>query len=91
MCLKALQKSAEYLDELRHRFGNLGLAAAAYNAGENGLANYLGGGNLQPRRAGMSWPSPPAASMIGNPTIPDVPERAINKDRPFVESCAGTC
>jgi hypothetical protein len=44
--LQALQKSAQYLDELRDRFGNLGLAAAAYNAGENGLANYLTSGAL---------------------------------------------
>ena len=30
----ALKAAIEYLSELRHRFGNLGLAAAAYNAGE---------------------------------------------------------
>ena len=30
----ALKAAIEYLSELRHRFGNLGLAAAAYNACE---------------------------------------------------------
>ncbi|MGO4119149.1 lytic transglycosylase domain-containing protein, partial [Rhizobium ruizarguesonis] len=44
--LEALRKSAQYLDELRNRFCNLGLAAAAYNAGENGLATYLASGRL---------------------------------------------
>jgi soluble lytic murein transglycosylase-like protein len=31
--MQALPKSAEFLGELRAQFGNLGLAAAAYNAG----------------------------------------------------------
>src|SRR5260370_24674524 len=31
--VQALPKSAEFLNELRNQFGNLGLAAAAYNAG----------------------------------------------------------
>ena len=31
--VQALPKSAEFLSELREQFGNLGLAAAAYNAG----------------------------------------------------------
>ncbi|KQV80023.1 lytic transglycosylase domain-containing protein [Rhizobium sp. Root1220] len=44
--LESLSESARYLDELRGRFGNLGLAAAAYNAGEKGLANYLNTGLL---------------------------------------------
>lgn len=37
----ALGKSAEYLGELKTRYGNLGFAAAAYNAGENGLERFL--------------------------------------------------
>ncbi|MGQ3241631.1 MAG: lytic transglycosylase domain-containing protein [Shinella sp.] len=44
--LEALKKSAEYLDDLRDRFGNLGLAAAAYNAGEGGLRTFLKTGSL---------------------------------------------
>jgi soluble lytic murein transglycosylase-like protein len=44
--LEALGKSAEYLDDLRDRFGNLGLAAAAYNAGEGGVETFLRTGNL---------------------------------------------
>ena len=40
---EALFRSAQYLDALRDRFGNLGLAAAAYNGGENGLAQFIAG------------------------------------------------
>lgn len=44
--VEALGASSLYLDELRDRFGNLGLAAAAYNAGENRLSGFIGGGGL---------------------------------------------
>jgi len=37
----ALQESAEFLRELRQRFGNVGLAAAAYNAGPKRVQNWL--------------------------------------------------
>lgn len=39
----ALPKAAEFLRELRSRFGNLGLAAAAYNAGPRRVQDYLDG------------------------------------------------
>lgn len=38
---QALPTSARYLDELRRQFGNLGLAAAAYNAGPGRLREWL--------------------------------------------------
>ncbi|MFD1727382.1 lytic transglycosylase domain-containing protein [Rhizobium viscosum] len=44
--VQALKASSAYLDELRLRFGNLGLAAAAYNAGESGLSRFLSSGRL---------------------------------------------
>lgn len=44
--IDALDASAAYLKELNVRFGNFGLAAAAYNAGENGLARFLSSGRL---------------------------------------------
>ena len=40
---KALAASAAYLAELRTRFGNLGRAAAAYNAGEERVRKWLSG------------------------------------------------
>jgi len=39
--VQALPKSAEFLSELRHQFGNLGLAAAAYNAGPRRVQDWL--------------------------------------------------
>jgi soluble lytic murein transglycosylase-like protein len=44
--IAALSASSLYLSDLRHRFGNFGLAAAAYNAGETRLATFLAKGGL---------------------------------------------
>src|SRR2546426_3315510 len=41
--VQALPKSAEFLRELREQFGNLGLAAAAYNAGPRRVQDWLAG------------------------------------------------
>jgi Transglycosylase SLT domain/SPOR domain len=40
---EALRESARWLAELRDQFGNLGLAAAAYNAGPKRIENWLAG------------------------------------------------
>ncbi len=40
---QAIPKAANLLSELRVRFGNLGLAAAAYNAGSQRVADWLAG------------------------------------------------
>ena len=40
---KALPASAKYLRQLRNEFGNLGLAAAAYNAGSGRVQKWLSG------------------------------------------------
>jgi len=40
---EAVHESARWLAELRDRFGNLGLAAAAYNAGPSRVQNWLAG------------------------------------------------
>lgn len=39
----AIPASAKFLAELAERFGNLGLAAAAYNAGPNAVADWVAG------------------------------------------------
>ena len=46
--VEALPKSAEFLAELRRQFGNLGLAAAAYNAGPQRLRDFLSGSRPLP-------------------------------------------
>src|SRR3954452_15922135 len=47
--VQALPKSAEFLGELRAQFGNLGLAAAAYNAGSRRVQEWLAGSGPMPQ------------------------------------------
>src|SRR4051812_14440276 len=47
--VQALPKSAEFLSELRNQFGNLGLAAAAYNAGPRRVQEWLAGTGYMPQ------------------------------------------
>src|SRR5580704_10954284 len=47
--VQALPKSAEFLSELRAQFGNLGLAAAAYNAGPRRVQEWLAGTGALPQ------------------------------------------
>jgi hypothetical protein len=47
--VQALPKSAEFLSELRSQFGNLGLAAAAYNAGPRRVQDWLAGSGPMPQ------------------------------------------
>src|SRR6185503_17464107 len=55
---QAIPKSAELLDELRRRFGNLGLAAAAYNGGPARVEAWLDG------RGGLPWETRNYVSVI---------------------------
>lgn len=48
--VQALPKSAEFLSELRSQFGNLGLAAAAYNAGPRRIQDWLAGSGYMPEQ-----------------------------------------
>jgi hypothetical protein len=45
---QAIPASARYLAEMRTRFGNLGLAAAAYNSGESRVSRWLSSGGFLP-------------------------------------------
>ena len=47
--VQALPKSAEFLSALRGQFGNLGLAAAAYNAGPRRVQEWLAGTGPMPQ------------------------------------------
>jgi soluble lytic murein transglycosylase-like protein len=86
--LEALGKSAEYLDALRDRFGNLGLAAAAYNAGEAGLANYLRTGRLpyETRAYVLAITAHPVESWKDDP--PKEFDLELEKGMPFHDACA---
>jgi len=62
---QAIPKSAELLDELRRRFGNLGLAAAAYNGGPARVEAWLEG------RGGLPGETRTYVSVITGRTADD--------------------
>ena len=89
---EAILASADYLADLRWRFGNLGLAAAAYNAGEARTEQYLTGARRLPGETrayvlaitghrAAAW----RAAALGGPS-PD-PDLALDPERPFHEAC----
>src|SRR5258708_34657840 len=63
--VQALPKSAEFLSELRSQFGNLGLAAAAYNAGPRRGQEWLA------RTRPMPQETRNYVAAITRPTAPD--------------------
>lgn len=78
----AIPKAAEFLSSLRQRFGNLGLAAAAYNAGPTRVASWLAGaGDLPPETRGYvmtvtrhpveDWNGPNAAKLTDDLVFPN--------------------
>jgi len=78
---QALPKSAEFLRELRAQFGNLGLAAAAYNAGPGRVRDWLAGKRTLPSetqayvrivtgRPAEEWTKPEAILLNLNVTVP---------------------
>ncbi|WP_108004004.1 lytic transglycosylase domain-containing protein [Mycoplana dimorpha] len=85
--LDALRKSAEYLADLRDRYGNLGLAAAAYNAGEGGLSNFLASGSLpgETRAYVVAVTAHTPEEWKDNP--PAELDLSLDRDKPFVEAC----
>lgn len=86
---KAIAASADYLGELRDMFGNLGLAAAAYNSGETRVANWLRGkGGLpgETRDYVFSITTKPAEWFRDKKKRLTV--LPLAKDKPFAAACA---
>jgi hypothetical protein len=98
--VQALPKSAEFLRELRQQFGNLGLAAAAYNAGPQRVRDWLAGARTLPAEtrnyvlavtgsSAEDW----AKAAKGAPALPVQPSLSCNEmiallrraPNPFVE------
>jgi hypothetical protein len=85
---KALAASALYLADLSRRFGNLGLAAAAYNAGENRVTRWIASGGFLPMETenyviDILGASPDAFIERTEPvTIPP-----LDPERQFAEAC----
>ncbi len=86
--LEALAKSAQYLRLLADKYGNLGLAAAAYNGGEGRMTRYVRSGGSLPAETrhyveiitGLpveAWQQVP----------PPAPDYRLSKTSPFIDSC----
>jgi hypothetical protein len=85
---EALAKSAEYLRVLADKYGNLGLAAAAYNGGEGRLTRYLNAGGYLPAET-RSYveiiTGLPVAAWQQDP--PPEPDFRLSKPEPFIDAC----
>jgi len=84
----ALQASAHYLAQLRDRFGNLGLAAVAYNGGEARAESFLarrGGLPAETRHYVRAITGLPAIAWRDSP--PEAVDLTLDPDRPFVPAC----
>jgi hypothetical protein len=79
---EAIPKSADLLADLKRRFGNLGLAAAAYNAGPARLAGWIAGGGYLPsetrdfvliitRHPVEDWTAASAATLTDDALFPE--------------------
>ena len=77
---QAVPASAHFLDELNRRFGGLGLAAAAYNAGPTRVADWLAG-----RRQGLPYETQDYVFFITGQTVEALrgsAEPAVSKPPP---------
>ncbi len=82
--IAALAHSAAYLHELRQKFGNLGLAAAGYNAGPGRVSEWLGGKSALPgeTRNYVAIVTGWTADEWASPTPPQTAETTIPQGVP---------
>lgn len=85
--LEALRASSQYLMKLRTRFGNLGLAAAAYNAGEQRVSTFLlvGGLPLESRNYVFGITGHTADEWRRSPSDLILPP--LDEHRAFMDAC----
>jgi hypothetical protein len=85
---EAILASADYLKDLEREFGSLGLAAVAYNAGEQRAARFLAGEAGLPgeTRAYVVAITGHAAEAWRDGPAPQ-PDLALDPARPFGEAC----
>ena len=85
--VRALNASAEYLDDLRSRFGSLGFAAIAYNAGEGGLSRFLATGRLPIETRDYVYAITGSMAETWRDAPPPQAAPALDEKRPFRDAC----
>ncbi|WP_306830757.1 lytic transglycosylase domain-containing protein [Neorhizobium huautlense] len=85
--IEALDASAKYLGEMKTRFGNFGYAAAAYNAGETGLARFLSNKRLPIETRDYVFAITGATIEMWRDKPPETAAPALDEKRPFLEAC----
>jgi Transglycosylase SLT domain/SPOR domain len=86
---EAIPKSAELLAGLKRRFGNFGLASAAYNAGPARVANWLAGhGDLPAETRGyvLTISQHPVEDWLGGAAVETIIDSAVSSK----DSCLQT-
>ena len=84
----AIAASAHYLSDLRAQFGNLGLAAAAYNAGPNRVSRWQStGGNLPAETRDYVISITGLAAHQWNRGEPPKVDYSLNKKQTFMNGC----
>ncbi len=85
---QAIPASAKYLSDLKQSFGNLGLAAAAYNAGENRVSRWLAVGGFLPLETEsyvLDIMGEPADAFTNRDHAGSFPP--LKEGKPFGEAC----
>ncbi len=85
--IEALDASARYLGEMKIRFGNFGYAAAAYNAGENGLARFLSNDRLPIETRDYVFAITGATIEMWRDKPPETAAPELDEKRSFLEAC----
>lgn len=85
---KAIEASARYLKQLSDGFGNLGLAAVAYNGGENRAARFKAqGGNLPWETQDYVQAITGKDAWVWRDNPPEALDIRLDKDRSFYAAC----
>jgi Transglycosylase SLT domain/SPOR domain len=95
--VEAIPKSAELLRDLKNQFGNLGLAAAAYNAGPKRVQDWLAGRGSLPKEtqtyvrivtghAAQEWAGETGQSNLALPDAVPCAQMAATRQAPTVRT-----
>jgi hypothetical protein len=85
---EALAKSARYLRFLLDKYGNLGLAAAAYNGGEGRMTRYVNAGGYLPGETRYYVEIVTGLPVEAWQTTPlPEPDYRLSKTEPFIDAC----